>query len=156
MTDASNGTIHHYIRIDPERTDIAITEEELERIKSAAQNNWKDYFLVAITIAIATLINAVSDTKNPFELSLSLFLNYLFGVVALSSAIVFGIQWRKTAVDFDKLVEEIKSRPKHAVIVGDATGSSAGIVELQQVEPETESLETDSESQSAEAANAQT
>ena len=128
MVTPSTGSTPTYIRYEPERTDLTLTESELERICSAANNHWKDFFLVSISVALPCLINAIASTSKPFALSLPLFLNYLIGALGLALAIVFGISWHRTRVDLDKLVESIKAKPKYMVQIGQtAAGDNPAI-----------------------------
>lgn len=102
-----------YLLYNPERIDYSVTGEELERLRGG-QSLWKDFCLVFASLGVPCLINAIADTQKmpSFTLSLSLFLNYLFGVLGILLAVVFGIAWHRSHQSFSSLIEAIKSKPK--------------------------------------------
>lgn len=115
---------------DPRRTDFTLNEEELSRIKAASQNYWKDFCLVSISVGLPTIINACEGTKDPFELTLPLFLNYLFGVLGLILFFIFLILWKKTRKDLNIIIDEIKSKPKYLVTVS-STSAETQVINLE-------------------------
>jgi len=125
MDEIRTGSAPNYIRWDPERTDLTITESELEKIRSASYNHWKDLFLVCLPLSITCLLNAFSDTVNPFILTLPLFLNYLIGGIAFFLSFAFGIAWARTHVNINHLISSIREKPKYKVELGQTGGSEA-------------------------------
>ena len=117
-----------YIRYDPERVDYTLTEHELRELQSAAQNSMKDFCLVTASTAIPCIINGIAMTPSPFQVSLALFLNYLIGGICLLGAIVFGILWKKSASNLKRLVQSIREKPKMAIQITSAGGSSSSTV----------------------------
>lgn len=113
-----------FLRYNPTRTDYSVSENELTSLENSSQNNWKDYFLVAISVSIPTLINAISDTEKPFILTIDLFLNYLVGIVGLSLSAVFYLSWRRTKSSFDNMIDRIKSKPPFQVQVSNTSSDS--------------------------------
>lgn len=103
-----------FIHYDPERTDYSVTGEELEKLYQGGQNLWKEICLVSISVGVPTLVNAIAQTTDQaeFHLTLSLFLNYLFGVLGITLAIVFGIAWRRSHQHISAIVEAIKGKPR--------------------------------------------
>lgn len=129
MDTPRTGSAPSYILYDPERTDLTLTEADLEKFRSATDNHWKDFFLLSLPLGVSCLLNAVAGIPTPFALSLPLFLNYLIGGIALGLSIVFLVAWRKTRVDLDDVVARIKDRPKFRVEVGQTgTGATPAIV----------------------------
>ena len=115
MDNIHTGSAPAFIRWDPERTDLTVTEGELERIGSASHNHWKDLFLVCLPLSISCILNAASSTPKPFTLTLALFLNYVIGVIALFLSIAFGLAWRRTSVNLKHLLSAIKAKPRYKV-----------------------------------------
>ncbi|MGD0264747.1 MAG: hypothetical protein ABSD47_07290 [Candidatus Methylomirabilota bacterium] len=124
MTPGIQGGGRQYIHYDPDRTDYSITPEELATLESANSNIWKEVCLVCGPLGLSCLLNALASTKEPFTLTLSLFLNYLFGILGVGLAIVFGIAWCRSRKTFRRIIEGIKKKPKmqvtlpNAVVVG--------------------------------------
>ncbi len=105
-----------YILYNPERVDYTVTGEELEKLGEGGRNLWKDFCLVALSLGLPCLINAVADTDaQNFTLSLTLFLNYLIGVVGIALSVVFGIFWYSTNKKSIDLVALIKNKPKYEI-----------------------------------------
>jgi hypothetical protein len=130
MDSIQTASAQAFIRWDPVRTDLTITEAELEKIRSAAYNHWKDLFLLSVPLSISCILNAISATTNPFVLTLPLFLNYLIGVVAILASIAFGMAWRKTRVDLDALLSTIKTKPMYKVEPGQTGAGGTPVVVL--------------------------
>lgn len=116
MTAHLPGGSRQYIHYNPERTDYSLTPEELARLESAGSNLWKDVCLVSASLGVSCGINAIAGTPTPFALSVSLFLNYLFGALGVVLAIVFGIAWTRTHTGFRAVVNEIKSKPRMEIV----------------------------------------
>ena len=124
MSASSTGSPVSYLLYDPERTDYSVSEEELSSLRDAGTNRWKDFCLVAISLGIPCMINAIHDTSDPFKLSLDLFLNYLFGGVGIALGIVFGILWYQNRNSFETIFQKIKQKPKMRIEVA-YTGPSS-------------------------------
>ena len=75
---------------------------------------WKDFCLVSASVGISTILNAIAATtsQEDFSLTLSLFLNYLFGIVGVTLAVCFGIAWYKSHKSDVKVLAAIMSKPK--------------------------------------------
>ncbi|MDA2929324.1 hypothetical protein MYX84_05150 [Acidobacteria bacterium AH-259-O06] len=103
-----------YIHWNPDRTEYSLTEEELDKVHHGGQSIWKDFCLVSTSVGISTMLNAIATTmsQEDFSLTLSLFLNYLFGVVGVILAICFGIAWYKSHKSVGKVLVAIKNKPK--------------------------------------------
>lgn len=103
-----------YIHHDPDRVLYGLSEEELDNVANSSQPLWKDVCLVSLSIGIPTLINAIAITKigDDFSVTLSLFLNYLFGVVGIILGLIFGIAWHRTRKSCKLIIDKIKSRPR--------------------------------------------
>jgi hypothetical protein len=108
---------HQYIHYDPDRVDYSVTDGELAQLDSAGSNLWKDVCLVCAPIALSCLVNAIADSKQPFALTVPLFLNYLFGVVGLILAVIFGIAWHRSRTSFRSVIDSIKKKPKMQIRV---------------------------------------
>jgi hypothetical protein len=102
-----------FIHYDPDRTDYAVSEEELVSLQSAGSNLWKDVVLVLGGLGIPSLINAIHDTTEPFLLSAALFLNYFVGVLSILLAFIFGIPWYRSSGQTKSIIERIKAKPRH-------------------------------------------
>jgi hypothetical protein len=119
------GDSHEFtwsIHMDRERLDYAVTRAELNELCNAAGNTWKDFCLVAVSLAIPCLINAITDIQqqqSSFDLTVEIFLNSLIGVVAIGLGVPFAIMWRKTAIRVKTLRQAIEDKPKVEVVVDD-------------------------------------
>ncbi|MGD0174864.1 MAG: hypothetical protein ABSC61_10655 [Anaerolineales bacterium] len=117
----SGNSIIHY---EPTREEYTVTNGELEQLANLGKNQWKDFSLVCISIGIPCIINAITLLRNPFEWSISLFLNSLFGLVGICLFIFFVIMWRSTNKDRYKIISNIKSKPKMQVFYSESAGSN--------------------------------
>jgi len=125
MEGHSTESTHTFIRYNPERTDLTVSEPELQGIRTASYNHWKDFFLVAVSVGVSCAINAVTLTPKPFALTGPLFLNYLAAGLGLALAFVFCILWLRSRKDLDKLITAIETKPRYRVEV---TSSGMGAV----------------------------
>jgi hypothetical protein len=125
--NAANQGAKQYIYYDPERVDFSVTPEELTRLEAAGSNLWKDICLVCAPLGLSCLINAIAATTSPFKLDLSMFLNYLIGIVGIASAVVFAIAWRRSASQFSIIVAQIKSKPKMEIAPSTSNIGQIGI-----------------------------
>jgi hypothetical protein len=130
MNGSQTGSSQTFIRYDPQRTDLSVSEAELDRLCAAAYNHWKDFFLVSLPLAVSCLINAVAGTPKPFSLALPLFLNYLIGGLALALSLIFLVLWLKSRGDFKDVVETIKNKPKYLVQMSQSGGGDTPALEL--------------------------
>jgi hypothetical protein len=103
-----------FIHIDPDRTLYSVTEDELTNLEKGAQPLWKDVCIASLSLGIPTIMNAITETigQQTFSLGLSLFLNYLFGIIGLSLGAIFGIAWFFSAKNTSHLANRIRSKPK--------------------------------------------
>ena len=129
MTSPSTGS-NHVIHIDMSRVEYALSDDDLTRITEAAKNDWKEFFLVSFPAGATCIINAIADTRQPFVLSLGLFLNYLFGLLGIFGAVVFGIMWYRTKRNLGEVISKIKDRPRMSVVqAGDTLITQGGEIE---------------------------
>lgn len=103
-----------FIHYNPERVDYSVTGEELEKLHRGGQNLWKETCLVSTSVGISTLLNAIAQTtdQSQFDLTLPLFLNYLFGALGSVLAICFGIAWYRSHRNISNVVYTIKEKPR--------------------------------------------
>jgi hypothetical protein len=109
------NTGKRFIHYDPDRTDYAISDEELVLLQSAGLNLWKDAFLVLVGLGVPSLVNTIHDTPDPFLLSAALFLNYFVGFVSIFLAFIFGIAWYRSSGQTKSIIERIKAKPRHEI-----------------------------------------
>src|SRR4030042_3179619 len=103
-----------YIHHDVDRTCYSVTEDELNSIVEKSQPLWKDVCIASLFFGLPTLINAIAETAQQTtpQFTWSLLLNYIFGILGLALAIIFGIAWKRAHKSTKNLVEKIKSKPK--------------------------------------------
>jgi hypothetical protein len=109
------NTGKRFIHYEPDRTDYAVSNEELILLQSAGSNLWKDAFLVLVGLGVPSLVNAIHDTPDPFVLSTALFLNYFVGFVSIFLAFIFGIAWYRSSGQTKSIIERIKAKPRHEI-----------------------------------------
>jgi hypothetical protein len=107
-----------YIHCDEDSTLYSVTEDELNSLVNKSQPLWKDVCLVSGSIGIPSLINFLSAIPTPFKITLSLFLNALFGILGIVFAIIFGIAWKNTRNDTKEIIAKVKAKPKRVLQVG--------------------------------------
>ena len=102
------------IHYDPTRVDYTLSESELEKIKSASSNTWKDFFILCVSVGAPCSINAIAEiqSQTAFAATLSLNLNLMFGIVGILLAVAFLIAWMKTKTDIDSIIKDIKNKPQ--------------------------------------------
>ncbi|GIW50777.1 MAG: hypothetical protein KatS3mg081_0132 [Gemmatimonadales bacterium] len=107
-----------YIHYDPTRVDYSRTESELNQLKTSAHNHWKDLTIASIALAVPCLVNAATITtgQEAFVPTLPFVLNLLVGLVGIGLGVGFGIAWRRTSVDLERLIGQIKAKPKMVVV----------------------------------------
>lgn len=109
-----------YIRHNEDRVLNAVTDDELKGLANQSQPLWKDICLISVSVGIPTLINAIAETasQEKFSLSITLFLNYLFGIIGVLFFVIFGIAWRKSHKSTKSLIEKIQERPQIPLSAG--------------------------------------
>lgn len=112
MNTLNHSVGKNYLHYNPDRIDFAVSEEELDLLQEASSNIWKDACLVLGSLGVPTIINAIHDTPEPFNYSLSLFLNYGVGIISLILAFVFGVIWYRSSGKSKALIAKIKAKPK--------------------------------------------
>ncbi len=106
------GTI--FIHINPDREVYSLTEDELEKMKNASNNSWKDFSLVCFAIGVACILNAITEVckQDEFHTTLSFNLNLVFGFLGIILGICFLIVWQRTKKYLDDIIKQIKVKPK--------------------------------------------
>ncbi len=118
MNHSTKSGTRSFIHYEPERIDYAVTGEELEKLREGTETLWKDVCLVAIALGVPCFINAIADTmkQEAFSLTLSMFLNYLFGVLGIVFGVIFGVAWYKAYARSKLLLDKIKLKPKMEIV----------------------------------------
>jgi hypothetical protein len=109
-----------YIHYDPNRVDFTINHLELDLLKLAGSSIWKDVFLTSLGLGIPTLINgfkAYSNLPPVSNITLDIFVNLLVGGISIALSIICFIVWQQNKNNFNKLIEQIKSKPKYKIII---------------------------------------
>lgn len=105
-----------FIHYDPERVDYTINNIELELLQSSGNSIWKDVFLATLGLGFPSLINGfclISNLKKNDVAGLDIFLNFLIAGIAFSMCIICFIVWQQNAKSFNKIIEQIKNKPKY-------------------------------------------
>ncbi len=107
-----------FIHYNPERVDYSVTPDELERLKEAGRNNWRDYSLVLAPFGISTLLNALAifSDQPTFTVTPALFFNTIFAVVCLILSACFGLKWYQSKDALGTLITIIKDKPKLPIV----------------------------------------
>lgn len=109
----TNPKARSFIHYDPDRVDYAVNKEELNNIKNAGSNYWKDFGIGCLAVGIPCAINAVPQLLGkPFQVTPWLFLNSLFGCVGIVLGFVFLIIWFRTKTSLDQIIKTIENKPK--------------------------------------------
>jgi len=113
----SQKTTQAYIHYDPERVDYSMTGQELDQLKNASSNHWKDFCIISFSLGVPCLINAIVEIskQDQFVTTLSFNLNLVVGIIGLFLGIAFAIAWRRSHTSIVKLIEVIKNKPKMPV-----------------------------------------
>jgi len=133
MDNPSTGSGSTFIHFDAERIVFCLSEGDLEKFRSAAYNLWKDCFMLCFPLGIAGILNGIAGTKKPFDLTLSLFLNYLIGGISLLLSIVFFIAWMLSKANLKNLIDQIKKRPKYLMKMNQTGGGETPVLEIEAV-----------------------
>lgn len=119
---AGDNRPQQYLRYDPERTDWAVSEAELEILERGNSPLWKDVFLVSLPLAATTLFNAygegMSQTGKTLEITLPIFINSIIGVVSIGFVLLSGVAWYRSKTSFKAVIERIKNKPKYPIPPG--------------------------------------
>ncbi|MBI2474002.1 hypothetical protein HYV70_05625 [Candidatus Uhrbacteria bacterium] len=117
-----------YIHHDPDRILYSLSEDELENLSNQAQSLWKDVCLVSFSVGIPTVINAIAELSNQetFQITITIFLNILIGIMGIALGIVFAIAWHRSHKSIKNVMDNIKARPK---IELNPTTSNVGALE---------------------------
>jgi hypothetical protein len=113
VTSEGINTGKRFIHYDPDRTDFAVSEDELHQLQNAGSNLWKDTCLVLGSLGIPSIINALHDTPDPFVLSVSLFLNYVVGILGIVLSLVFAVAWYRSSRNVQAVIDKIMAKPRH-------------------------------------------
>lgn len=109
-----------YLHYDPERTDYAVSDLELEKLGQGERSIWKDVFLVTFALAVPTIINAIVAIadQDQFKLTISIFLNTVIGIISLFSCVIAFLAWQKQRQESSSVVETIKNKPRFEIPPG--------------------------------------
>lgn len=110
----NNPSTKSYIHYDPERVDYSLSKDELENIRHASQNNWKDFSIACLAVGVPCVINAISEIfrQETFKLTLSFNLNLVVGIIGIVLGIAFLLAWQKTKKNLEEIIKTIKDKPK--------------------------------------------
>lgn len=109
-----------YLHYEPERTDYAVSDLELEKLGQGERSIWKDVFLVTLALAVPTLTNAIvaMGDQDQFKITLSIFLNTVIGIISLFICVIAFLAWRQQRREFSSVVEAIKKKPRFEISPG--------------------------------------
>jgi hypothetical protein len=116
VSDINLNLQQSFIHYDPNRIDFTVNNFELELLETVGDNVWKDVFLATFGLGIPCLINAYSNycaIKPEAAWTKELFINLLFGGISIVLSVISFYLWRKNRNSFDKLVSQIKSKPRY-------------------------------------------
>jgi hypothetical protein len=104
----------NYIHHNTDTTHYSLTENELNELSDKSQPLWKDVCLTSLALGVPTLFNGIQQTisQEIFKLNLSIFLNYLLGIISICLSVIFGIAWARNYKSKNTLIAKIKSKPK--------------------------------------------
>lgn len=110
----NNPSTKSYIHYDPERVDYSLNKDELENIRHASQNNWKEFSIACLAVGVPCVINAISEIfrQETFKVTLSFNLNLVVGIIGIVLGIAFLRAWQKTKKNLDEIIKTIKDKPK--------------------------------------------
>lgn len=110
----NNSQPKSFLHYDPVRVDYSVNKEELESLKNASRNNWKDFAIGCLAVGIPCAINALIDVfeEKPFKITLSFNLNAIAGTLGIVLGAAFLVAWFKTKKNLDKIIQTIKNKPK--------------------------------------------
>ena len=116
ITEINKNLQESFIHYDPLRIDFTVNNIELELLEQSGSSIWKDIFLASFGLGLPSLINGYCDfsklpsSQNP---GIDIFANFLVGGVAICLAIICLIVWQKNNKSFNKLIQQIKNKPRY-------------------------------------------
>ena len=113
IANLNNAMQETVIHIDLNKTFYSITPLELDNIEAGSSSLWKDITLTSLGIGIPCSVNALIEYQKETKLDGEIFLNCLFGALAITMAIIFGIMWYKSSDKCKTLIDEIKQRTQY-------------------------------------------
>src|SRR5438445_800701 len=114
MAGSKVATSRSILYYDPDRTDYAVTETELQRLEEGGGTAWKDVCLVSVSVFVTSAPNVVGALwgQGPFTLTLSLFLNSLAAGISLVASVAFGLAWKRASRAQRLLLKQIRNKPR--------------------------------------------
>jgi hypothetical protein len=119
------------IHYNPDREDYSVNEYQLEELSKLGRNQYKEYCVLLVGLCVPCLLNAFSLCPSPFELtsslqSLSLLLNFFFGVIGVLLIPYFAVNWYRSNKASEKIVNKIKSQPVYDIKTTTTTKGGMG------------------------------
>ena len=114
LTKKRKGSVSRsLIHYNPERIDYSLNEEEMQLIRNAAKNDWKDLSFLCFGLSIPCLLNAVSEFLKQSQgiFDWAIYVNFLIGSISAILGTVFLIAWMKSKTDIDEIFERIRNKP---------------------------------------------
>lgn len=110
--------IKSFIRYNPKRIDYSLSEEELQLIRTANKNDWKDFSILCFGVGIPCLLNVLSGlyTQNYNVYTPISFANLLIGCIGIILGFIFLTIWKKTETNIDQIFENIKNKPLAEIV----------------------------------------
>ena len=114
MAGSKLATSRSILYYDPDRTDYAVTETELQRLEEGGGTAWKDVCLASASIFVTSAPNVVGALwgQGTFTLTLSLFLNSLAAGISLVASVAFGLAWKRASRAQRLLLKQIRNKPR--------------------------------------------
>lgn len=111
--EMNNVGTKSFIRYNPKRIDYSLSEEELQLIRTANKNDWKDLSILCFGFGIPCLLNVLSGLHNQsYDVYTSAtFANLLIGNIGIILGFIFLIAWKKTEISINQIFENIKNKP---------------------------------------------
>jgi hypothetical protein len=107
-------TIHH----QSSQEYYSLSKQELALLANKSSSIWKELFLFFSALSIPAILNALSEySQQPagwqvIQLTTSLFLNSLIGILTSLLSVVFGIIWWRQTRGGTDLMQEILGKPE--------------------------------------------
>lgn len=118
ISEINSSLQQSYIHYDPSRVDYTLNNIELELLKSSGSSIWKDVFLATFGVGIPTLLNGFCDLDKINDtaiIPIDVFTNLLIGGISIGIGIICFIVWQKNSRSFNKLINQIKEKPKYKI-----------------------------------------
>jgi hypothetical protein len=109
MTSEPGFTIT--LGIDREFRNYSVTEDELSRLASGTANLWKDFCLVAVSIAAGTAVTAYSLPSSS-DIVRQKEILWLVAGMALFMTVFFALGWKKSHKSIATLVDSIRRKER--------------------------------------------